>query len=766
MDRAHLTIGINPRLPKKQMPYLYAFGKSFMKRFLFFFILVGAISFFQAEAQAPAQQNAFVFKLKEPITLDGILDEAIWKDAEGWNGNFMQYFPSDTSLSKVPTRVKIAFDDNNLYLAAIMENSGPRKYVSTSLRRDYRGEQNDGISFVFDTFNDGTNAFQFGVNPYGVQREALLSNGGSRSEDLNLAWDNKWYAEAKMMENHWQVEVIIPLSTIRFNEGAQNWNVNFYRVDSHTGERSTWAPIPRNIPIITTAFLRKMIFEEPLRKKGANVSLIPYVAGRTSRNFLENSSESLRPAIGGDAKIGIGPAMNLDLTFNPDFSQVEVDQQVTNLDRFEIFFPERRQFFLENGDLFDSFGQTRSRPFFSRRIGVDIDSATGQNVQSKIIYGARLSGKLNENWRVGAMNMQTATDNAAGIVGKNFTVLALQRKVFERSNIGLIYVNKESLALGENQQLFDPNAYNRLLGVDYNLNSANGKWTGKVFYHRTFESVKVDKPYSFNAYLLYNDLHWNWTFSLQDVGKSYNPEVGFVPRSDFKRINPDLTYLFYPKSKFINRHGPKLEFEGFWNETLGTTDRDFNLGYIVRFNSLAELEVTQRNRYVYLFSDFDPTRSRGTPLAAGTDYSYQNVLVEFRSNPRKKLNVGVIGEFGEYFTGSIQRITSQTGLRLGYLANVSMNFNYARIRLPQPQRNADLILVGPRIDLTLTKELFWTTFVQYNSQIDNMNINTRIQWRYAPVSDFFLVYTDNYFPGDFMPKQRSLVFKLNYWLNL
>jgi hypothetical protein len=766
MDRAHLTIGINPRLPKKQMPYLYPFGKCFMKRFLFFFILVGVISFFQAEAQAPAQQNAFAFKLKEPITLDGILDEAVWKDNEGWNGNFMQYFPSDTSLSKVPTRVKVAFDDTNLYLAAIMENTGPRKYVSTSLRRDYRGEQNDGISFVFDTFNDGTNAFQFGVNPYGVQREALLSNGGSRAEDLNLAWDNKWYAEAKIMENHWQVEVIIPLSTIRFNEGAQNWNVNFYRIDSHTGERSTWAPIPRNIPIITTAFLRKMIFEEPLQKKGANVSLIPYVAGRTSKNFLENSSESLTPAIGGDAKIGIGPAMNLDLTFNPDFSQVEVDQQVTNLDRFEIFFPERRQFFLENGDLFDSFGQTRSRPFFSRRIGVDIDSATGQNVQSKIIYGARLSGKLNENWRVGAMNMQTATDDAAGIVGKNFTVLALQRKVFERSNIGLIYVNKESLALDEYQQLFDPTAYNRLLGVDYNLNSANGKWTGKVFYHRTFESVKVDKPYSFNAYLLYNDLHWNWTFSLQDVGKSYNPEVGFVPRSDFKRINPDLSYFFYPKSKYINRHGPKVELEGFWNETLGTTDRDINLGYIVRFNSLAELEVTQRNRYVYLFSNFDPTRSGGTPLAAGTDYSYQNVLVEFRSNPRKKLNVGMIGEFGEYFTGSIQRITSQTGLRLGYLANISMNFNYARIRLPQPQRDADLILVGPRIDLTLTKELFWTTFVQYNSQIDNMNINTRIQWRYAPVSDFFLVYTDNYFPGDFMPKQRSLVFKLNYWLNL
>ena len=720
----------------------------------------------QLLAQTSTKPEAFAFKLKQPITLDGVLDEDIWKDAEGWNGDFMQYFPSDTSLSKFPTRVKIAFDDTNLYIAAIMENTGPRKYVTTSLRRDYRGEQNDGITFVFDTFNDGTNAFHFGVNPYGVQREALLANGGSRPDDLNQAWDNKWYSEAKMMDNHWQVEAIIPLATIRFREGTESWNVNFYRVDSHTGERSTWAPIPRNISIISTAFLRKMTFEEPLQKKGANVSLIPYVAGRTSKNFLENSSESLTPAIGGDAKIGIGPAMNLDLTFNPDFSQVEVDQQVTNLDRFEIFFPERRQFFLENGDLFDSFGQTRSRPFFSRRIGVDIDSATGQNVQSKIIYGARLSGKLNEKWRLGVMNMQTATDEEAGIVGKNFTVFALQRKMFERSNIGLIYVNKETLAQDENQRLFDPSAYNRLLGVDYNLNSSDGKWTGKLFYHRTFESVEVEKPYSFNAYLLFTSLNWNWTFAFQDVGKSFSPEVGFVPRADFKRLNPDVTYLFYPKSNLINRHGPKIEFEGYWNETLGTTDRDINFGYLIRFNSLAELEVTQKNRYVYLFNDFDPTRSKGTPLAAGTDYSFRNFLVEYKSNPRKKLNVALIGEFGEYFTGSIQRITSQTGLRLGYLANISMNFNYARIRLPQPQRDADLVLVGPRIDLTLTKELFWTTFVQYNSQIDNMNINTRIQWRYAPASDFFLVYTDNYFPGDFMPKQRSLVFKLNYWLNL
>ncbi len=737
-----------------------------MKLQFAFATFLGCFFAFPILAQTNSESNAFASKLTETIILDGSLDEAIWTESEGWIGNFMQYFPSDTSRSLVNTRVKFAFDEQNLYIAAVMENLGPRKYVSTSLRRDFRGEQNDAIVMVLDTFNDKTNAFSFGINPYGVQREGLISNGGMTSADLSLAWDNKWFSQAKIFENHWQAEMVIPLSTIRFNDGAQNWNLNVYRIDSELGERSTWTPIPRNIPIISTAFSKKLIFEEPLKKTSANISLIPYTAARTSKNFLEGTSEELTPAFGGDAKIGIGPALNLDLTFNPDFSQVEVDQQVTNLDRFEIFFPERRQFFLENADLFDSFGQPRSRPFFSRRIGVDVDSATGQNFQSKIIYGARLSGKIDEDWRIGAMNMQTATDEQAGAAGKNFTVLALQKKVFTRSNIGLIYVNKEAMALDEYQQLFDPTAFNRLLGVDYNLNSADGKWTGKVFYHRSFESEKKDTPYSFNAYMLYTDIHWNWSFSYQDIGENFNPAVGFVPRVNFKRLNPDVSYLFYPKSKLINRHGPKLEYEGYWNDEIGQTDRDINVGYLIRFNSLSELEITQRNRYIYLFQDFDPTRSGGEPLLAGTDYTNKTVQVEYQSNPRNVFNILLDAEAGQYFTGNFQRITSQMGVRIGYLANISMNFNYARIRLPEPQSDANLVLVGPRIDLTFTDKIFWTTFIQYNNQIDNLNINTRLQWRYAPVSDFFLVYTDNYFPGDFTPKQRSLVLKLNYWLNL
>jgi hypothetical protein len=710
--------------------------------------------------------NAFAFKLVEPITLDGVLDEAIWQDVEGWNGEFMQYFPSDTSQAEVQTRIKIAFDDNNLYLAAEMLNRGERDYVSTSLRRDYRGEQNDGITFVLDTFNDKTNAFQFGVNPYGVLREGLVANGGNQGLDLSLAWDNKWYAEATILEDRWVVEAIIPLATLRFKDGGQNWNVNFYRIDSDTGERSSWSPIPRNFSIISLAFSRKLIFEEPIRKNSANISLIPYVAGRTSKNFLDGNEEALTPAFGGDAKIGIGPALNLDLTINPDFSQVEVDEQVTNLDRFEIFFPERRQFFLENGDLFADFGHPLARPFFSRRIGVDRDENTGQNIQNQILYGARLSGKVTDDWRVGLMNMQTATDDDAGIAGKNFSVVAIQRKVFERSNIGFIYVDRASLAIDESQVLFDPNESNRLAGLEYNLASANGKWTGKAFYHRTFEKDAGINPRTFNAFILFNDLNWNWSVSYLDIGEGYNPEVGFTPRVNYKRFNPDIGYSFFPQSNLINRHGPTMEYELLFNEELGTTDRDLNFGYQVRFQSLAQLSISQNSRYIYLFNDFDPTRTGGEPLLAGTDYYNNTFELTFQSNPRRAFNIELNAEVGEYFTGTIASIRSQLGIRLGYTANISMNFTYNKIDLPEPQNNASLLLVGPRIDLTFTKNLFWTTFVQYNNQIDNLNINTRIQWRYAPVSDFFLVYTDNYFPSTFMPKQRSLVLKLNYWLNI
>lgn len=736
-----------------------------MRFCLILFILVFT---FKAYSQDSYDKESAIIasKIDYPISLDGVLDEPIWNDMD-WAKDFSQFFPSDTSLAKAQSKVKIAFDERFLYIAAVMYNLGPRdKYVSTSLRRDYRGEQNDGISFVLDTFNDKTNAFQFGVNPYGVQRESLIANGGMISSDLNLAWDNKWYSSAKIYEDYWVVEIAIPFSTLRYNDGAMNWNVNFYRIDSEHNERSTWSPIPRNFNVINLAFSRKLIFEEPLKKESTNISLIPYAAVTTDRNSLEGTSNPIKPAFGGDAKIGIGPALNMDLTGNPDFSQVEVDEQVTNLDRFEIFFPERRQFFLENADLFADFGTQNIRPFFSRRIGVDRDETTGQNVQNPILYGARLSGKLNEDWRVGLMNMQTANDSERGIVGKNFSVAALQKKIFTRSNLGLILIGRETLNSNGGLPLFDPGQYNRLIGFDYNLASADNKWTGKFFYHKTFEFEDKENNSAAHAQINYNDLHWEASFSYSNVGEGFNPEVGFTPRTDFQRVSSRITHQFFPNSKIINRHGPGFETEVLWNESLGVTDELHTLFYSSRFQSLSTLTITASNRFTYLFFPFDPTRTGGEPLEAGTEYRNNTVGFRYVGNPRKVFFISARGEIGEYFTGNIKTLIGAMNWRLGYLANISMNFSYNNIRLPEPQNNADLFLIGPRIDLTFTKSLFWTTFVQYNNQIENINVNTRLQWRYAPVSDLFLVYTENYFPSTFASKQRAFVMKLNYWFNI
>jgi hypothetical protein len=732
---------------------------------IFFFLFCFSVSA-QQEDIAYKYPALIADKINIPINLDGVLDESVWGEGN-WATDFYQFFPSDTSLAKVQSKVRIVYDEKFIYIAAVMYNLGPRdKYISTSLRRDYRGEQNDGISFVFDTFNDNTNAFQFGVNPYGVQRESLIANGGMQQTDLNLAWDNKWYSSAKIYEDHWIVEAAIPFSTLRYNDGASNWNVNFYRIDSEYNERSTWTPIPRNFSVIALAFTRKLIFPEPLKKAGANLSLIPYAAIATDKNFIEGTSNPVKPAFGGDAKISVGPALNLDLTINPDFSQVEVDEQVTNLDRFEIFFPERRQFFLENADLFADFGTLNVRPFFSRRIGVDRDETTGQNVQNQILFGGRLSGKLNEDWRIGLMNMQTATDDSRGIAGKNFTVAALQKKVFSRSNVGLILIDRETLNAEGSLPLFNPTQYNRLVGVDYNLASEDNRWTGKFFLHKTLEYENPENSNALHGQLNYNDIHMTASLAYSNIGENFNPEVGFTPRRDYQRIASKFEYLFFPVSRFINRHGPGVESEVLWNETLGITDELHSAYYSVQFQSLSRLTVNLSNRYTYLFASFDPTRTGGIPLESGTDY--RNTFLGFRymGNARKTLYLTLRGDFGEYFTGNIKSLGGTMNYRMGYLANISMNFSYNNIRLPEPQNSADLFLIGPRIDLTFTKSLFWTTFVQYNNQIDNLNINTRLQWRYAPVSDFFIVYTDNYFPSTFMPKQRSLIMKLNYWFNI
>jgi hypothetical protein len=368
------------------------------------------------------------------IVVDGSITEPAWEDAEVAT-DFWMVLPMDVERTNVRTDVRMAFDDQNLYLSAVCyHGSVPGPYMVESLRRDWSFGANDNFIFFLDTFDDLTNGFTFGVNAEGAQWDGLLFDGGR----ANLNWDNKWTSSVKEYEDRYELELAIPFKSIRYKAGLQRWGVNFSRLDLKTTEKSAWAPVPRQFPTAALALTGVLVWEEPPPSPGPNVSLIPYGLTGASLDFRDNTPTSYRNDVGMDGKIAIGPALNLDLTVNPDFSQVDVDQQVTNLDRFELFFPERRQFFLENGDQFANFGYATIRPFFSRRIGLG---------GVPIRFGARLSGKLNQDWRIGAMNMQTGPAPAEGLPPENFAVFALQRRVFARSNLGMLLVNKNHSAM-------------------------------------------------------------------------------------------------------------------------------------------------------------------------------------------------------------------------------------------------------------------------------------------------------------------------------
>jgi hypothetical protein len=701
-------------------------------------------------------------KIQSPISIDGKLDEPQWQQAPEI-GNFMQNFPNEGQPAKAETTVKLLYDHQYLYVAAVCKNIGKGPYTISSLRRDFNTEANDAFFVYIDPFDDRTNGFSFSVNPYNVQYEALIYNGSRKASD----WDNIWFSKVERGEGEWVVEMAIPFKTLRFDEDNTYWRINFGRNDRTNFERSSWVPVPINFDIASLAFSGYLDWEDKPTKPGANLAFIPYVTGGGVKNYQAGTPTDYTSGVGFDAKVAVTPGLNLDLTFNPDFSQVEVDRQQTNLNRFELFFPERRQFFLENNDLFGDFGFRNIRPFFSRRIGIASDSI-GRTRENSILGGARLSGKLNQDWRLGLLNMQTQEDGDIGVPTQNFTVATFQRRVFGRSNIAGIFVNRQSFAGDQtaSDSPFNPNQseWNRVAGFDFNLQSNDNKWSGKIFYHRSFGPEKREGNFAHAAYVAYNERTFRVMWNHERVGEGYNAEVGFVPRSNYWRLEPQAEVRIFPKSGAIFRHSLTYTHDEYRDETFERIDLNQNLRYSIQFKNTAFLSFTGFQEYIMLQNSFDPTRTGGQRLAAFTGYTYTRYGVTFRSDSRPNFNYNVALYNGGFFNGN--RLFFRTGVNYRFqpYGNVAMEFEYNKLDFPEPYNSANLFLIGPRVEVSFTDELFLSTFVQYNNQIQNVNINTRFQWRFRPVSDLFIVYTDNYFPENFRVKNRALILKLSYWL--
>jgi Domain of unknown function (DUF5916)/Carbohydrate family 9 binding domain-like len=689
-----------------------------------------------------------------PIKIDGRMDEPAWRDAE-IASNFFMVLPMDTSFAKLKTEVRMTYDKQNIYLLAICYNGLAGPYMVESLKRDFSFVKNDNFLLFMDPFDDQTNGFSFGANAAGAQWDGTMYEGGK----VDLSWDNKWVSVVKDYKDKWIFEAAIPFKTIRYKRGITQWGINFSRNDLKATEKSSWAPVPRQFPTASLAYTGILVWDEPPPEAGSNISVIPYLLGGLSKDYQNKTPSYFHFEGGGDAKIGITSSLNLDLTVNPDFSQVDVDQQVTNLSRYELFFPEKRQFFLENGDQFSNFGLPTIRPFFSRRIGLN----------AHINFGARLSGKLDKNWRLGVMDMETGAVDSTGLPAQNFAVIALQRKVFARSNIGFLFINKESVkyqpGLDSNKTIYS--LYNRNIGMEYNLASSNNLFTGKALILKSFSPGKKGQDWIQAGNLLYAGRKWNLFCQYEWVGANYNAEAGYVPRQDYIKINPQVIRYFFPKAGNILSHGPQINSTYFFNTSFHQTDDESILSYLITFRDRSTFTGLVMHDYVQLLQPFDPTNTGKDFLATGTKHQWNTAGIDIVSKPQSLLTYVFSGRYGGYYAqGKKLTLGGTLGYRFQPYVSILLSASYNHLLLPLPWGKTDFWLIGPRIDLTLTNKLFFTTFIQYNEQAKNMNINSRLQWRYKPASDLFLVYTDNYLPGPFSVRNRAIVLKFTYWWNI
>lgn len=717
-------------------------------KYLYLFLLCFSLSLQGFGQKINANYRLQATKIVENITIDGHLEEAIWETAQVGKDFFM-ITPVDTGKATQFSEVRMAYDDENIYIAVIFFNNTVKgNYTVESLKRDFSFGKNDNLLIAIDPFNNRTTGFTFGLNAFGAQWDGTMFNGGN----VDLNWDTKWYSAVQFDEEKWVGEMAIPFKSIRYDENVQEWGINFSRLDLKASEKSSWAPVPRQFPSVTLAYTGVVEWETPLPKLGKNSSVIPYVLAATA---YENNN---RLKVGGDVKYGLSSSLNLDITANPDFSQTEVDQQVTNLSRFELFFPERRQFFLENADLFSNFGYRTIRPFFSRRIGLD----------TPIDLGIRLSGNINENWRLGLMDIQTPKNEEENRAAQNYGVITLQRKVFERSNIGLIFVNKQRIDHLKNMPTNSgSSAYNRTLGIEYNHGSADNLWNGKLLYLKSFTPDKKTKDAVFAAHLEYESTRWKWRLQQETIGENFNAEVGYVPRNGFYKFQGTLGHLFYPEqSKRIVSHGPEVNRSYFFNPDFKQTDRLDQVNYVFNFNNRSQFSFGYQNDYIVLSAPFDPIRTGKETLAAGSAHQWDTYSMGFQSQPQRLFTYNLKAYTGGYYeNGTKTGFFSELGYRFQPILSLSalMNFNY--IEMPKPWGENQFWLLGFKADLTLTDTLYFSNLYQYNEQLDLWNFNSRLQWRYQPASDLFLVFNSNEVHVPVPSKNWSITLKLNYWLN-
>ena len=725
-----------------------------------------------ANVAADRELTTAGFPLARAFLVDGapeidgdVLGEAIWDDIVPATG-FLQNTPDEGQPASERTEVRIIYTEDTVYFGIVCYVSDPSTIIVSDSRRDSSLNDTDSFQIIIDTYLDKQNGFLFGTNPAGLEYDGQVTNegqGGGRfgggvvrrsgsqqqrgsGGGFNVNWDGVWQVSAEISELGWTAEIAIPFRTLRYPSGdVQTWGLNFQRNIRSRNEQSYWAPLPRQFRLHRLSLAGELQgIEVPPQR---NLKLTPYVLGQALRRTDDTKTTALGD-FGADLKYSVTPSMTLDLTYSTDFAQVEVDDQQVNLDRFNLFFPEKRSFFLENAGLFSVGQPGQLEVFFSRRVGIGEGGG-----QIPIFGGGRLSGKVGSNTNVGFLNIQTQSVNATGTPSNNFTVARVRQDFQNRSNIGAMFVNR-----GATGDLAGERDYNRSYAVD-------GRWgigqTGTVsgFAAQTDTPGLKGDTHAFNMAANYDSERYQLRGGFTEVGPNFNPEVGFYARRGYRRSDASVRTTFRPQNPLgILEWYPHASHYTIWNFMTGQQETQYtHLDNGIEWRNGYQVSTGVNLTKEGVLEPFEIFPGVTVPVDT---YDHAEAIMRFNTNQGAPISFTFRATVGGFFGGDRVQMGPEVSMRTGQTFNAQLSWSRNDIDLPGGAFVTNLGTV--RLNYSFTTRMFLQALVQYNDRADLWSSNIRFAILSDANTGLFIVYNDTQGLGDVRPTGAGRTLTIKY----
>ena len=687
---------------------------------------------------------------------------------------FVQSRPFEGQPASERTEVRIVYTGDTLYFGVVCYTEDPSTIIAADSRRDSDLTETDSFQILLDTYLDGQNGFVFGTNPAGVEYDGQVTNegqgtgrfgagGGGRPSNtrqqrgsgggFNLNWDGAWQVVTSVTDIGWTAEIAIPFRTLRYpSTEVQSWGMNFQRNIRIRNEQAYWSPLPRqyNLNRISLAGELQGLRVPPQR----NLQFTPYLLGEALHR-TESASTLSTGDIGADLKYSVTPSLTLDLTYNTDFAHVEIDDEQINLDRFTLFFPEKRPFFLENAGLF-SVGQPGAvEIFFSRRIGL---GDSGEPIP--IIGGGRLSGKIGTTTNIGFLNMQTQSVGATGTPQQNFTVGRVRQDLADRSNVGAIFVNRRASGTLAGDQ-----DYNRTYAVD-------GRWgIGQGGTISGF-AAKTDTPggatgdtHAYAVSAEHRSQRARLSIGYTEVAPNFNPEVGFLAREGYRRMNAAVFTTLRPENFMgVHEFRPHVSHNTYFDYETGLHETQFtHIDNHIEWRNGYEIHTGMNVHREGVFEAFEIFP--GVIVPPGT-YDHKEAQIAGNTNLGAPVSANIEAIIGGLFGGDRVTITPSIAARVGETVNATFEWSYIDLRLPGGDFTTNLARL--RLSYSFTTRMFFQALVQYNDRADLWSSNLRFGLLSDANTGLFVVYNDiQGLSGEIPPGAgRTLTLKYSYLFDL